>query len=432
MYKINPGEARTDLYGINKGEAQVFDTSQTERAITLAEQQKANAAKIKQKEESKRLDDIYTQLGAMSSVAYMPRDRELIADKTQGVKDYVLKNVDKLMKGDPASMIQFQNLYGDLKSTAEQSKNVREQWEQQGNKIAANPELYRPEATDYHLRFASKDQAGNFAYDTTQLKHNVDYGKHVLSELRPAASAIATKNGYNTDFTADQAKQLIADDLTDPQKFEQVGYDFKKAAPEELSRLGNPKTPIEYAQAKYAKDLLVRDRKPIPMSERNGGDNRKLPKVAGTYTDQGNGKGEFSFEYTNTTDNPYLTIQQPGTNQAIEIKPYKVIFDGKNTKLIGLTKPGKDDAGIDVPGKEISLDYNYVSDIMANKFGIKNIYDLQHGNEPEHVTVKRSSVVPEKQDNGHYRAPKTQADWDNMPIGASYIDSQGNIIIKKK
>ena len=129
------------------------------------------------------------------------------------------------------------------------------------------------------------------------------------------------------------------------------------------------------------------------MSERNGGDNRKLPKVAGTYTDQGNGKGEFQFEYTNTADNPYLTIQQPGTKQAIEIKPQKVIFDGKNTKLIALTKPGKNDLGEDVPGKEITLDYNYVSDIMANKFGIKNVYGIKEGSDiPDHVTVKRVSV----------------------------------------
>jgi len=449
MYKINPGEARTDLYGINKGEAQVFDTSQTERVALMAQKQQADAAKQKQKEEDKRLGDITTQLGAMSSVAYMPRDRELIAGKTQGVKDYVLKNIDKLTKGDPASMIEFQNLYGDLKSTAEQSKNAREQWEQQGNKIAANPDLYRPEATDYHLNFASKAQAGNYAYDTTQLKHNVDYGKHVLSELMPAAQKMAKQSGYSTDFTDAQAKELIANDLTDPVKFEQIGYDFSKAKPEDLAKLGNPKTPIEYAQAKYAPQLIVRDRKPIPMSERNGGDSRKLPKVAGTYTDYGNGKGEFQFEYTNTTDNPYLTIPEPGSKnisplkkttielfnkpefdseenrkkyydnlrskgvpndqiedlknyietgvdndgqKAIEIKPYKVIFDGKNTKLVGLTKPGKNDLGEDVPGKEVSLDYSGSSDVLNNKFGIKNVYDIQNDNAPKHVTVKRSTV----------------------------------------
>lgn len=394
MFKINPGEAKTDLYGIGKGEAQVFDTSQTERAALFAQKQKAAAERLKQKQEADRLGDISKQLGAMSSVAYMPRDRELIAGKTQGVKDYVLKNVDKLTKGDPASMIEFQNLYGDLKSTAEQSKNAREFWEQEGNKIASNPGLYRPEAIDYHMGFAGKEHMGDFAYDATQLKHNVDYGKHVLDNLLPAAQKMARQNGYNTDFTPEQAKQLIADDLDSSDvKFEQVAYDFNKANPEELARLGNPKNAKEYAQAKFSPQLVVKDRKPIPMSERNGGDNRKLPKVAGTYTDQGNGKGEFQFEYTNTADNPYLTIQQPGTKQAIEIKPQKVIFDGKNTRLQALTKPGKDDAGIDVPGKEITLDYNYVSDIMANKFGIKNVYDIKEGSDiPDHVTVKRVSV----------------------------------------
>lgn len=391
MYKINPGEARTDLYGINKGEAQVFDTSQTERAALMAQKQQADAAKQKQKEEDKRLGDITTQLGAMSSVAYMPRDRELIAGKTQGVKDYVLKNIDKLTKGDPASMIEFQNLYGDLKSTAEQSKNAREQWEQQGNKIAANPDLYRPEATDYHLNFASKAQAGNYAYDTTQLKHNVDYGKHVLSELMPAAQKMAKQSGYSTDFTDAQAKELIANDLTDPVKFEQIGYDFSKAKPEDLAKLGNPKTPIEYAQAKYAPQLIVRDRKPIPASEGKTAED-KLPKVAGTYTDKGNGKGEFQFEYTNTTDNPYITIQDPTTDNAVEVKPQRIIYDGKDTKLVALTHPGKDKFGRNIPGKEVDLDYNYVSDIMANKFGIKNVYDIQNDNAPKHVTVKRSTV----------------------------------------
>jgi hypothetical protein len=80
-----------------------------------------------------------------------------------------------------------------------------------------------------------------------------------------------------------------------------------------------------------------------------------------------------------------------GSGKAIEIKPQRIVYDGPNTKLIALTKPGKNDLGEDVPGKEIELPYNYVSDIMANKFGIKNVYDIPGGTAPEHVTVKRYS-----------------------------------------
>lgn len=393
MYNINPGQARTDLYGINKGEAQVFDTSDVERNIRLDARERAAAERARKKQEADRLDDINTQLGALGTVAYMPRDRALVAEKTKAVRDYTIKNIDKLTKGDPNSMIEFQNLYGDLKTFSESSKNTREAWEQMVNKVSSEPNVWRPETVDYLNDFASTGKAGVHQLDPSMLKHNVDYGDYVLKTLQPAAERMAKESPYAKDFTLEQAKNLIADDLTDAVKHDQAAYDFGKASKEELSRLGNPKNEVEYYQAKYAPKLVVRDREAIPASvQKLGQDDRKLPKVAGTYTNKGDGKAEFQFEYTNTTDNPYLTIQEPNTHKAVEIKPQKVVYDGKNTRLIGLTKPGKDDNGEDVPGKEIELPYNYVSDIMANKFGIKNVYDIQQGNEPDHVTVKRSDV----------------------------------------
>ena len=79
------------------------------------------------------------------------------------------------------------------------------------------------------------------------------------------------------------------------------------------------------------------------------------------------------------------------------MKPYKVNFDGKDTNLEVLTKPGKNSLGLDVPGQVINLDYTSVSDIMKNKFGIDNVYDLQYsGKEPKHVTVKRVDISGKK------------------------------------
>ena len=138
MFRIDTGQARADLYGINKGAAQVLDLSplrenaQAEADRNFAKQQ------LKSKQEQAREEDIMANLSVAGKVAIMPKDRGLIAGKSKAVRDYVVQNIDALKKGDANAMMQYQNLAGDLTTSAEQSKNFREAWEQRGLNIAGS------------------------------------------------------------------------------------------------------------------------------------------------------------------------------------------------------------------------------------------------------------------------------------------------------
>ena len=79
------GQARTDLYGIGKGEAQIFDTSQTDNLVTeqrrvaqkAIETDAANVEKQRVRDENqarKREDQMINTLAKVSGLKYKPGD----------------------------------------------------------------------------------------------------------------------------------------------------------------------------------------------------------------------------------------------------------------------------------------------------------------------------------------------------------------------
>jgi len=165
---------------------------------------------------------------------------------------------------------------------------------------------------------------------------------------------------------------------------------------------------------KFMNDFIV-DKKPIPHAPNQTGNNKPPPQVSGVYTKGKDGKDSFQFEYTNQTDNPYISIPSP-KGGAIEVKPYKVNFDGANTKLEVLTKPTTEDtfdpAGNKngtrkVEGKPMFLDYTSVSEQMNNKFGIDNVYSLKNPETtPKHVRVKRVDISHSNTEKESHPLPK--------------------------
>lgn len=267
MFKVSTQDARTDLYGIGKGAAQVLDLTPLREQAQLEEKERFAQQQAKAKTRADRQDKINEQIGALGSVAINPRDRELFAQKQKSVRDYVIQNSDALNNGDANAAMGFQNLYGNLMTEAEQSKNGREQWEQIGQQIAKDPSKYRPEAIEHYMDYMHPDHAGQYEFDTTPLKQNFDYSDHVTKDLFPHAKSVAGANehGYSSSFNLKQANDLIADDLTDPVKFEQAHYDYEKSD----DKLG-AKTPLEYYQKRYAPKLVINSTKPLPEYLMNG------------------------------------------------------------------------------------------------------------------------------------------------------------------
>jgi hypothetical protein len=402
MYRLDTGQARVDLYDIGKGAAQVLDLSPLRQQAAQENQQNFAREQQNKKDKAGREDDVNTQLAGLNKLAVFDRDRPKFAQMQNDLFGYVKENIDKIRNGDSTAYLGFQNMLGNIYTEAELSKNAREQYEKSVNEAYTKGYgNYRTDGLDKMFSFSSPENIGNYDISEYLPKQNVNYNERVVSKLAPYAQQMAKDSPLQKVFTKKQAKELLYNDLySDPSLLEQANYDFNKASKDELEKLGNPKDAIGYYQEKFAPSLIVNDTKEAYYT--GFGDKDKTPKVAGTYTKQADGKGRFQFEYTNTQDNPYITIKDPNNSrQSINVKPIAVNFDGRNTKLEGAVQLSESQKAANAAAADgspkpysetIDLDYNQVSDVMHNKFAIDNVFDIQNGKAPKHVTVKYNDV----------------------------------------
>jgi len=388
MYRIDTGQARTDLYGIDKGTAQVFDTKPLEVAFDKRNDKIFAEKQLKAKQEKDREDDILKNLSNMGGVKIMARDQPLFAQKSVEIRDYVKKNYEQLLSGDAEAMMGFQKLYGDYKTQADLSQNARENWEIISKEALLDPNV-RPESKESILNFAHSDNIGNYTFDPSIVKKNFDYNDRVVNELSPFAQRMAKESPTTKKFTLSQAKDTIADDLKDAVRYEQAAYDFNKAE----NKLGAT-NPIEYYQKLYAPKLVVDDKKLAAEWYYGGGGSKdKFPPVSAVVRNNSDGTASYSFNFKDKPDNPYLTIPDPDNQEnTLDLRPLEVI-KGKDGKIVlkATTKP-RMISGTEVPGKVKYIDYNAVADVLTNTYGFQNPQDLFEGNTPSHVTAKYYNI----------------------------------------
>jgi hypothetical protein len=389
MYNNSTADARTDLYGIGKGAAQIIDTTQTQENILQKKKEDFAAKQAKAKEQADTEADVMSNLSKMGSIEIMPKDQQMFAEKAQGIRDFVNKNHDKLRNGDIGATLEFQRLYGDYNTNAEMSKNYREKWEANGQMIAKDPAAYREGVMEEHLKRASTADAGNWNDDPSVYKQNINYNDRVLKVLAPNAQAMAQDTPYRKTFTIDQANKSIEDDLKDAQLFEQASYDFNKAA----DKLGT-KDPIEYYKKIYAPKLVVSDTKAGPQASGSGNATTR-PRVSAVVTEAPNGDKTASFNFTDKPENPKLKVDNPDIpNQTMDITPMAIVKT-KGGKIMLKGSVTEKDAGGNPIQKIKLVDYSTVADVMTNSFGIENPTALLEGNAPEHVTVKKYNLKNE-------------------------------------
>lgn len=466
MYRIDTSQARTDLSGINKGAAQVLDLTPLREQAQLQEKERFAQQQEKAKIRAGRQDKINEQIGALGSVAINPRDRELFAQKQKSVRDYVIENSDALNNGDANAMMGFQNLYGNLMTEAEQSKNGREQWEQQGSKVDWSK--MRPESREAFEDFMHPDHAGQYEFDPSIFKQNFDYADHLTKNLFPYAKSVAGANekGYSSQFTQQQANQTIKDDvLSDPIKLDQATYDFNKAE----DRLG-AKDPVEYYQKKYAPKLVIQSTKPTPEWMNNGSLNKNDINVTHTVDNEGgvvhvmnkNNNDEVNVQYNEKGDiiggtmTRRLSPEEKSQNdkiQSINIQNeqlYKKAIKKANDFKAQLTTDPEadpkthqaemaewhqlmDDANaynihrpLPYREKEIPLDKDQVQEEAHDKFGIK-AKDIISGKGQQNVDVQ-------KIDNRKEEDPKIadwNAKWNALPKGQKLVGPDGKTYTKQ-
>lgn len=385
MYRIDTGQARTDLYGIGKGKAQVVDLTPTfEKA---KEAVKAKAAKDKAAQD--HMDDIMENIGKANRVAYMPKDAQLIADKTQAVTDYVEKNIEALKKGDIQATMGYQKLSGDLYSFAEQSKNFREKWEAEGTGISKDKDAYRPESVAAYMNLASTKTAGQHDFDPSVFKKNTNYLDRVEKVHRPYAIAISQRDDSGRKYTEDQARELVANDLRSDEKYyEQAAYDFNRATPEQK---GKAKDPIEFYQNRYAPLLVFDDAKTKSAGGRGGSSSDGFKPVNVVVSQLPDGAADATFSFSGK-ENPKLKAVDPGDRtRTIDIIPMAII-QKSNGHIFLKGSVTKKNAKGEYRQEVVELDYRDVADVMYTTFGIDNPVELLQGTGPKHVKIKNYNL----------------------------------------
>ncbi len=469
MYNISAPNNQASQVQVGHGAYQVFDTSQQTAA---ANHQAAAAGQADQAIRAKKLDDskrkttdlLNNQVGAVHP-SDLPAFQQKTADYRKNVLDSIKKGGGELSIEDEAALNQqWNNITQQSLSSAK-----RAEAERAGLAKLNNPnEFYRTgEHKTAHEGFqtSSFNDKGEADFESKVnpvAMYNIEkevvdpLASHIISQVNanevdrvkgipPAQSAeYARSIGDNPAVAKELHGQLaeMADEGTYANFISKVYGDPKTAkGVDNPSYIADPKlreakiTEVSAGPDKLKKDnnkditayefvdrFLLHGVDPAPEHrqskweyERDHGVIKPAKQtVAGVLKEGEGGKKTFQFEYTNTQDNPYITIPDPeNRGESIEVKPYQVEYDGSKTQLKVLSKPHTDEEGVRQPGKELNLNYGDVKDIMNNKFGIDNVFKLLDPNTtPEHVKVTRSDTK--------VGGKKDQAKVDNKAKGEVY------------
>lgn len=431
MFKVDPRQARTDLYDIGKGAAQVFDLSPLREQAAQERQQNFVTQQQEKKAAQGKEDDVNTQLSKLNNLAVLPREREMFAAEQAALYEDVKKNIGKIRSGDNAALLEIQQKIGNIYTKAELSKNTREQLEKYGASMLSNGfDKYRKQSVDYFNDYVTNPKYnGDYSFDPSQIVENYDYAKHFQEDLFPYAAKVAGANekGYTSNFTLEQANKTIEDDLlSDPVRLRQANDDFEAAT----DKLG-AKDGIDFIKKKYAPKLVIKSTKPTPQWM-NDNDSDKKINVTNTTRDKDGGE----MHVMNKTTNEEVTVKYDkdgnviGGVQKMRLTPsqksendkvfssniakqkayhnavraaeiYKATIDpntmdedqiaAANRQLEAMTPDKNDPAYAETPlpyqEQDIQLTAKEAQEVAHDKFGVKP-REIISGKAPRHVDVQ--------------------------------------------
>ena len=285
MYNLNTGQARTDLYGIDKGEAQVFDNKDyMAREERGAKFEQAKALQ-KQKQAADRQDETLKELSKLGSYKLKEGDMPGAAKDTQDIRDMTFNAMDVNGNMSNQDYLNIWTKANELKTKYELSQAARTQAFQESQKYQANPGKYfekdvealkawqkRPGEYSSIPSLREKvnvvediQKSGDFLKD--QLT-NMGYGTHY------AGQTIKLPNGQS--YTVPTREQVVRGRMDDKQVYDTVEEEFIRdmgVAPKGKDEV------IAYAEKKYAPFLMALAEKERPASTNInvGGVNPKLP-----------------------------------------------------------------------------------------------------------------------------------------------------------
>lgn len=448
MYRINPGEARTDLYGIGKAGAQVIDLSPLREQQKQAHDDKMREQQYKQARQDKLISDI----SSLNRGDVRPNDLPYFATKQKDLANFVKQ---KFMKGGKMTLddqLEFENQLNGIKQEALVSKDSREQAQSYLKDYHLHPELYdatQDEVNGLNNYLYHPDNMGKWGA-VQELPKRYDYGQHVIKDLLPAAEGYAvhnSKRGYE-GHTVNQAESMIANDLQDPVKFAQAARDFNRAQ----DNLGAA-NPVEYYQKKFAPQLVINKTPALQEWQVNGAGNKKDSELPVTHTIKDDGEevhitgknGEELDVFKNKNGDITGGILGGKLTASEKTERDKALADNYTRQKIydKAVADNEIDPKAD-PFEPTFIPYKEKNVVLSKAEALKKFHDNMGGLSAEDVFSgkAKANILPidlrDKTKQNHNASGNgmsdkenrvtviTQSQYDALPKGTKYIDSEGN------
>ena len=190
--------------GMGQGEAQVFKPFQTDYYRNLG----AAASRKRAKE---KLPD----LGDLNKIDIFYRDQPMFAESAKKIYDFTSSNADKIMSGDPTTIMELQKMKTEYLNNAALSKNVREQYETAAQSLIQKQDKLTPESIDYLASFDEPSSMGQWAFDTTKIKMKPEatpWLEHFVSKVKPSVYKNVRESGTKEDGTTTKEYQRARED----------------------------------------------------------------------------------------------------------------------------------------------------------------------------------------------------------------------------
>jgi len=272
MYNLNTGQARTDLYGIDKGEAQVFDNKDyMAREERGAKFEQAKALQ-KQKQAADRQDDLLKSMAKVGGAKVKPGDLPLFTKDTQALYNKAVSSFDANGNISNKDYLDLMAQSQDLSMRAEASKNHREAIETEMRKY--NPNQHYD--AEYKRLQELYNQEGGYG-ELPSLQERVNINDYTNKVLVPEAEKEVARRGYGTHSLTDTEAIDMLDRSykSDPN----LQFQVQRQASEDLGKNATPDEAREW-WVNNQKDRLkfkVTHERPASTNINVGGVNPKLP-----------------------------------------------------------------------------------------------------------------------------------------------------------
>ena len=209
MYNVNAENPLIDQYGIGKGEAQIIDPSILIRQQEMAAAKQERAAAAKAKKEEEKAADIQAQIAGMKTGDIMPHDSNLVKEKLQAMRDYAVKNADKLMAGDMEAQMGFDAVKNDAGILIANSIDKKNNYAASTKMYSEHPGNFTPESRDNLYKFAGSEYAGQEFNPSLYLQEGTNLLDDAHKNLLPLIQNAAKGGTYEVPLAGGGTHKIV-------------------------------------------------------------------------------------------------------------------------------------------------------------------------------------------------------------------------------